>query len=85
MFTKVFQSFVHHMSSATKKKTACRMVCKKFMNEILSTSKSAVWLLLQSIMKISGINLDIGDDLKTQLHSLASELYYYENGYKLKW
>ena len=58
------------------------MVCRKLMHEVLSVRKSTVGLLLHSLRKISGIKLDNDDDLEIQLHSSASEPYYYETAYK---
>ncbi|XP_065893087.1 uncharacterized protein [Dysidea avara] len=81
-FTKLFYSIVDEMSLTTRKKTACRIVSRKLMHEALSTRKTSVGVLLRSLRKISGIQLVSEDDLEIQLHSSASEPYYYETAYK---
>ena len=81
-FTELFYSIVDEMSLTTRKKTACRIVSRKLIHEALSTRKTSVGVLLRSLRKISGIQLVSEDDLEIQLHSSASEPYYYETAYK---
>ena len=81
-FSKVFDSVAGKMSPSIRERTACRLVCRKLVHEALVARKSAVGVLLSSLRKICGIQLNSEDDLQIHLHTPASEPYFYDTAHR---
>ena len=81
-FSKVYSTTAGSMSYVVKEKTACRLVSKKMVRDALLARKGHVGNLLKSVRKINAIQLETEDDLLEGCHTISSEPYFYDTGYK---
>ena len=72
-FDKVYKSDVDIKSYIVKKKTACRLVCRKLAHNTLLIRKANIDMLLKNIHKVNGIKILSEDDLASELHTCSSE------------
>ena len=82
-FSKVYSTTAGSMSHAVKEKTACCLVSKKMVHDALSTRKDNVGIFFKkSARKINAIQLETEDELLQGCHTISSEPYFYDTGYK---
>ena len=81
-FNQKLTSYAMKLSTSQKAKVACRIAAKKLMHEVLSLRKTNAGMLIKYVRNVNSQTISGKDDFGKASHSLASEPFYYDTGYR---
>ena len=81
-FSEIYGIKADSLLTAVKERTACRLLSKKMIHDALLIRKKHVGILLKSLQRINAIQLASEYDFLEGVHTVSSEPFFYDTGYK---